>query len=194
MEQNVQVARAVDGGSFAQGLGNGLKVAHHDDQVVDVAGLAQDDRPLGAHEAQLPDDHILRHDTGIKQHHDDEEGHKDLLAHQIGPGQNVGGQHGQQHIDDGTHGGDENGVEDGRHHVLVAEDHLIVDQGEALGEDLQAGHGAGLGRIRQGPGQDVQQGLHHGQGQQEQEDHQEPLHEAEAFFTDSIHITTLLLR
>ena len=174
-------------GRVAQVRGDGLEVAHHDDEVVDVHRLAEDHGPLGAHEVQGADHQVLRDDAGVKEHHDDEEAHEDLLPHQVGPGEHIGGHDGQDDVDDRAHQGDEDGVEDGGHQVLVAEDDLVVDQGEAPGQDLQAAHGAGLAGVRQGTGQNVQQGHQHGQRDQQQNRHEDPLQNPQTLFLFAHH-------
>ena len=185
---------SIDPGGLIQRGGHRLEVAHHDDEIVHVHGLAQDDGPLGARELQGLHHHVFRHNARIEEHHDDEEDHEYPLANQLGPGQGVGRQDGQQNVQHRTHQGDEERIENGGQHILIAEQHLVVDEGQALGKDIQAVHAAGSEGIRQRPCQNVQQRHHHGQGQQKQDRHQDELEQTQPFCFLGIHVTTLPLR
>lgn len=152
------MASSIDGGCLQNGLRRVREEAHQEDQIVDGHAIIEDHGPDVIQQAQPFHHKILLDDTRLENHHHDEEGHEQLLARQIGPGEGVSGHGGDHYVEGYADDGDEQAVEQGPPNGGVREDDLIVDEGEAGGDDTPAGHARHLSGVGKGLGHQVEHG------------------------------------
>ena len=157
VDEYPEVVGAVDDCGLFQFPGQRLKVALEDDHVEGVDGVGPDERAPTVDEADFPDGQIEGDEAGGEDHLEDDEGHEEVAAGQVGAGEGIGAEDCHEHLHEGGGGGDEEGVAIGEPEGAADDEALVGVEGEADGPDIDvAAEDGGFGA--EGTGDCVEEG------------------------------------